>query len=147
MSDHRFVLPAIDEPGTTEAGIILLGLDVDRLLAGVGFARLADDSALVTQAVDQARHGVFAVDLAGLVEIGRARWLAVRSTLPSALRAGEPGALRREWERALDRVTDAVPDAGPASAGYLTACLLRRTEVDRFAERGEPDVLPEIPAR
>ena len=146
MSDNRFVLPGVDEPGTTEAGIILLGLDVDRLLAGVGFARLADDPALVTQAVDQARHGAFAVDLAGLVEIGRGRWLAVRSSLPES-RVGEQGALRREWERALDRVTDAIPDAGPASVGYLTACLLRRTEVDRFAERGEPDVLPEIPAR
>lgn len=146
MSDNRFVLPAVDEPAATEAGIILLGLDVDRLLAGVGFARLADDAALVTQAVDQARHGAFAIDLAGLVAIGRARWLAVRGTLPE-LRSGEAGALRREWERALDRVTDAVPDAGPASVGYLTACLLRRTEVDRFAERGEPDVLPEVPAR
>jgi hypothetical protein len=147
MSDHRFSLPAIDEPGSTEAGIILLGLDTDRLLAGLGLARLADDPALVTQAVDQARHGLFAVDLAGLVEIGRTRWLAVRGALPAPLRAGEPGALRREWERALDRVADAVPEAGPASAAYLTACLLRRTEVDRFAEEGEPDVLPEVPAR
>ncbi len=146
MSDHRFALPAIDEPGSTEAGIILLGLDTDRLLAGLGLARLADDPALVTQAVDQARHGLFAVDLAGLVATGRARWLAVRDTLP-ALRTGEPGALRREWERALDRVADAVPEAGPASAAYLTACLLRRTEVDRFADEGEPDILPEVPAR
>lgn len=147
MSDPRFVLPAIDEPAATEAGIIMLGLEADRLLAGLGFARLADDPALVTQAVDQARHGVFAVDLAGLVELGRARWLAVRGVLPAELRTGEPGALRREWARALDRVTDAVPEAGPASASYLTACLLRRAEIDRFAEKGEPDVLPEVPAR
>ncbi|SFW72415.1 DUF6187 family protein [Amycolatopsis australiensis] len=146
MSDNRFALPAVDEPGSTEAGIILLGLDVDRLLAGVGFARLADDPALVTQAVDQARHGVFAIDLPGLVRLGRERWLGVRCRLPAS-RTGEPGALRREWERARDRVADAVPEAGPASAGYLTACLLRRAEVDRFAEREEPHVLPEVPAR
>ncbi|MER6800196.1 DUF6187 family protein, partial [Amycolatopsis mediterranei] len=53
--DLRFVLPDVEAPAAVEAGVILLGLDADRLLAGLGLARLADDAALVTQVVDQAR--------------------------------------------------------------------------------------------
>ncbi|WP_410589832.1 DUF6187 family protein [Amycolatopsis sp. lyj-23] len=148
MSDTRFALPAIDDPGSTEVGVILLGLDAERLLAGVGFARLADDPALVTQAVDQARHGVAGFGLAGLVAAGCARWCAVRDAIGDAPGTSSPAALRGAWAEAAGRVATAVPEAGPASVAYLTACSLRRGEVDRLAGGdGEPDVVPEVPAR
>ncbi|EOD66939.1 hypothetical protein H480_19103, partial [Amycolatopsis vancoresmycina DSM 44592] len=56
-------------------------------------------------------------------------------------------ALRGAWVEAAARVAAAVPEAGPASIAYLTACSLRRGEVDRLADGdGEPDVPPEVPA-
>lgn len=79
--DLRFALASIDDPDGTEVGVILLGLDAERLLAGVGSARLADDdTALVTQAVDQARHEVAGPRYADLIAAGRARWRAVRAS-------------------------------------------------------------------
>jgi hypothetical protein len=145
VSDTRFVLPAIDDPGSTEVGIILLGLDAERLLAGVGFARIADDPALVTQAVDQARHEVAGFGFPGLVAAGCARWRAVREFVES--RSETSASPRRAWAEAAERVATAVPEAGPASVAYLTACSLRRGEVDRVADGdGEPDVVLEVPA-
>jgi hypothetical protein len=147
VSDSRFVLPAVDDPASTEVGVILLGLDAARLLAGVGFARLADDPALVTQAVDQARHGVAGFGFAGLIETGRARWRSVREALEGPPGAASPASLRRAWAEAAERVAAAVPEAGPASIAYLTACSLRRAEVDQLADGdGDPDVVLEVPA-
>ncbi|MEV7097692.1 DUF6187 family protein [Amycolatopsis sp. NPDC051045] len=147
MPDTRFALPAIDDPGSTEVGIILLGLDAERLLAGVGFARLADDPALVTQAVDQARHGVAGFGFPGLVAGGCARWRGVRDAVGDPPGTSSPAALRGAWVEAIERVAAAVPEAGPASIAYLTACSLRRGEVDRLADGdGEPDVVLEVPA-
>ncbi|WP_276204586.1 DUF6187 family protein [Amycolatopsis vancoresmycina] len=55
--------------------------------------------------------------------------------------------MRGAWVEAAARVAAAVPEAGPASIAYLTACSLRRGEVDRLADGdGEPDVPPEVPA-
>ncbi|MFG1645302.1 DUF6187 family protein [Amycolatopsis sp. NPDC049252] len=145
MPDTRFTLPPIDDPPSTEVGIILLGLDARRLLAGLGFARIADDPALVTQAVDLARHEVAGLGFADLVAAGRARWRAVRDLVES--RAETSASPRRAWAEAAERVTAAVPEAGPASVAYLTACSLRRGEVDRVADGdGESDVVPEVPA-
>ncbi|MEU4252162.1 DUF6187 family protein [Amycolatopsis sp. NPDC026612] len=145
--DTRFALPSIDAPDATEVGVILLGLDAERLLAGVGFARLADDPALVTQVVDQARHEVAGLGYAGLIAAGRARWRAVRAAAGSPPGTATPASPRRAWAETAEHVAAAVPDAGPASIAYLTACTLRRREVDRLAdEDGEPDVVLEVPA-
>ncbi|WP_255482083.1 DUF6187 family protein, partial [Amycolatopsis sp. SID8362] len=35
MEDTRFALPEVDAPAATEVGVILLGLEADRLLAGL----------------------------------------------------------------------------------------------------------------
>ncbi|MEQ0565872.1 DUF6187 family protein [Amycolatopsis sp. NEAU-NG30] len=149
--DSRFSLPEVDAPAATEAGVILLGLDADRLLAGLAVARLADDPALVTQVVDQARHGSAAFGLGGLLESGREHWLALRDRVGGPPSTSSPGSLRREWERRLELVAAAVPGAGAGTIAYLTACALRGTEIDQLAaataDGKEPsDVVPEVPA-
>jgi Family of unknown function (DUF6187) len=149
-ADSRFALPGVDAPAGTEVGVILLGLEADRLLAGLGLARLADDPALVTQAVDQARHGVAGFTLSGLVAGGAEHWRSLRRALEFPPRPN-PGSHRQEWTRAAERVAAALPDAGPATIAYLTACALRRGDVDELAdapiETEDPfDVLPEVPA-
>src|SRR5262249_11046326 len=46
LSDGVFSFPAVDDAPTTEVGVILMGLDAERLLAGLGTAALGDDPAL-----------------------------------------------------------------------------------------------------
>jgi len=145
--DSRFTLPEIDAPGATEAGVVLLGLDIDRLLAGLGFALLADDPALVTQAVDQARHGGFTAGLGELVAAGLVRWRVLRTQVDAVPGSPVTGALRRQWSSAEARVAAAVPGLGPAARAYLTACWIRRDDADRLADREDrSDVIPEVPA-
>jgi hypothetical protein len=134
-ADPRFVLPDVDAPASTEAGVILLGLDADRLLAGLGVARLADDAALVTQVVDQARHAAGGFGFAALVASGGEHWRSLRASVGEAPPTSSPGALRREWAAARARITAAVPDAGAATIAHLTACSLRRADVDPLADR------------
>lgn len=137
-ADTRFALPSVDDPASTEVGIILLGLDADRLLAGVGLAQLGDDPALVTLAVDQLRHGaMLGLGPESLVASGVRRWHQVRAVLAAVPPVAETGSLRVMWARTSALVTSAVADLGPASLAYLTACWLRRDDVDRRAEREE----------
>jgi len=121
--DSRFALPDLDASGSAEAGVILLGLDADRLLAGLGLARLADDPALVTQVVDQARHGGAGFDLAGLVTAGLRAWDALRPRLAAPPGATTPGSLRTEWARAEVRVAagDVHLDGAALGADYALA--------------------------
>jgi hypothetical protein len=134
MSDTLFTLPAVDDPASTEVGIILLGLDADRLLAGVGLAQLGDNPALVTLAVDQLRHGaMLELGPESLVSSGIRRWQQVRALLAAAPPVPQTGSLRLMWERTSAMLNSAVADLGPASLAYLTACWLRRDDVDRRA--------------
>jgi hypothetical protein len=138
LPDTVFALPGVDDPAGTEVGIILLGLDARRLVAGLGLAGLADDPALVTLAVDQLRHGAL-LDLGedSLVESGLARWRRVRPVLGAAGAVVASGALRVTWARAEQLVVGAVDGLGPASVAYLTACWLRRDDIDAIETQGE----------
>jgi hypothetical protein len=140
--DTRFTLPAVDDPPLTETGVILMGLDAERLLTGLGLASLADDPALVALAVDQLRHtGVQRLPVGALLTAGARCWLAASG----ALRAAEAGATlsgspRQAWGGALHLVqTAGPPEAGPATAAYLAACWLRRREVDGCAAAAARD--------
>lgn len=144
--DSPFLLPGVDDPAATEAGVILMGLEADRLLAGLGLAALADDPTMVTMVVDQARHGALrGITPEALVELGASRWQAVRGALDAA--AGPiatSAALRQLWVQATHAVDVAdTGDLGPASRAYLAACWLRRVEVDRHLEADRvPEVAP-----
>jgi hypothetical protein len=138
-------MPDVDAPASTEVGVIMMGLEADRLLAGLGFAALADDPTTVTLIVDQARHGALR-DLTSdaLVALGCDRWLALCPALDAVARPAS-AALRQLWAQALQAVE--VAETGPlspASRAYLAACWLRRYEVDKYveAQRAVPAVAP-----
>ncbi|HEX4705760.1 MAG TPA: DUF6187 family protein [Pseudonocardiaceae bacterium] len=141
MPDHdeldlAFTLPAVDHPASVEAGVILAGLDTERLLAGLGLASVADDPTLVTLLVDQIRHGGdgrFTIDAA--LGVGADRWRAVRPALvATGYGSSVSGSVRQAWERALLVVLAAdIGALGPASQAYLAACWLRRDGIDQLA--------------
>ncbi|EME51943.1 DUF6187 family protein [Amycolatopsis decaplanina] len=135
--DSRFTLPSIDDAPSTESGVILMGLDAERLLAGVGLARLADEPALVALAVDQARHDALDLGTDALIEAGILRWRAVRPLIEAGPEMTAVGSLRREWEHATARVAATVTGLGPASVACLAACWLRRDDIDDMAEFAE----------
>ena len=135
MSSTEFALPNVDDPAATEAGVILMGLEADRLLAGLGLASLADAPTTVTLVVDQARHGALrALSADALLALGCDRWRALRPEL-DRLAVPASAALRQLWAQALHAVEGAgLGGLGPASRSYLAACWLRRYEVDRVVE-------------
>ncbi|MFI5617938.1 DUF6187 family protein [Streptomyces sp. NPDC051567] len=144
--DTRFSLTSVDGPPLTETGVMLMGLDAERLLAGLGLAALTDDPALtgdpaqVALAVDRARHGVGPAVLADLVGSGAQRWCAVRPALAPADRtASAPAALRTAWDQVLRALAHRdIGAPGPATTAYLAACWLRHEEIDRWAGRPAP---------
>jgi Family of unknown function (DUF6187) len=136
-ADSVFSLPAVDDPPSTEAGVILLGLDAAHLLAGLAVASLADDPAAVTLLADQVWHrGVASFDAGQLEAAGAARWRAVREVLRAAVGPGTWTAPPRlAWAQAYTALARCdVGPLGPATAVYLTACLLRHAEMDRYCE-------------
>jgi hypothetical protein len=144
--DSPFTLPGVDDPAETETGVVLMGLEADRLLAGLGLAALADNPTMVTMVVDQARHGALrGITPEALVELGEHRWRAVRGALDEAAGTiAASAALRQLWVQATHAVDVAdTGDLGPASRAYLAACWLRRVEVDRHLEAARvPEVAP-----
>jgi hypothetical protein len=141
--DPRFALPSIDDPPALEAGVVLLGLDAERLLAGLGLAALADDPALVVLAVDRIRHDARGALSAGqLVALGARRWRKARDGLAAVGAPGPPaGSPRWAWVQAA-RVVQAAREREAAGAGlstacaaYLTACWIRRDEIDELASQ------------
>jgi hypothetical protein len=132
--DTEFALPSVDDAPSTETGVILMGLDVERLLAGLGFAMLADDAAMVALTVDRVQHGALRhITAEGLVEAGAGRWRALRPAIAgSALDPVASGSLRRSWEGATRVLTASLEGLGPASVAYVTACWFRREDVDEF---------------
>ncbi|MER6260728.1 DUF6187 family protein [Streptomyces sp900105245] len=135
--DTRFSLTPVDESGTTETGVLLMGLEAERLLAGLGLAALADDPAQVLIAVDRIRHGVRAtMTFEALVEAGAQRWRETRPALAAAVGpASPPAALRKALKDTLRMFAHCdLGDPGPATSAHLAACWLRRNEIDRLAQ-------------
>ena len=138
VADARFTPPRADDPPTAEAGVVLLGLDAEQLLAGLGLATLADDPALVALAVDRIRHDARGALTTGqLVALGARRWRKARDGLaaigaPSQL-TGSP---RWAWARAARLVRENPgPGLSAACAAYLTACWIRRDEIDELTSQ------------
>lgn len=135
LPDLRFAMPGVDDPVDTEVGVILLGLDADRLLAGLGMASMAEDPGRIAVAVDRIRHGRPGLDADGLVRAGAGYWRAMRPLLSAAYPApGFSASVRQSWTRAYRALdTPALGPIGLATRVYLTACWLRSTDVDALA--------------
>ena len=128
MSSPEFLLPGVDDPAGTEIGVILLGLDPGRLLAGLGLTVRTgeEDPGLVALAVDRARHGAGPVPYEVLLEAGARRWRAVRDAVPAdPVPDASP---RAGWDRTLREL--APYGGGPAGLAFLAACRMRRRAVD-----------------
>jgi Family of unknown function (DUF6187) len=141
--DTRFSLPGIDDPPSTEVGVILMGLDTERLVAGLGAAEPdEDDPAKLTLIADQLRHGVRPGLDAALAE-GALRWRWARAALARSDPTGPPStAIRSQWTYATRAVAAAPAGTlGLAALCFLAACWLRRADVDRYIE--ERNVLPD----
>lgn len=147
--DTRFALPAADDPASTEVGVMLLGLSADRLLAGLGLAGLGlvgpefvdqdssgdtgdtdEDPGMVALLVDHVLHGSGPVPMRDAVLAGARRWRAARNTMLIDERMTVSGAPRQAWEQTSRAMASDVR-TDPATHAYLTACWLRRDEVDR----------------
>ena len=136
--DTRFALTPVDGPAMTETGVMLMGLEAERLLAGLGMASLADDPAQVLLAVDRVRHGVrWSVSFEALVMAGAQRWREARPALAAAGGpASAPAALRKAWDETLRMFAYCdLGGPGPATTAHLAACWLRREEIDRFTRQ------------
>lgn len=133
-------LPALDATPDAEAGIVLIGLDADRLLAGLGLAVLADDAGRVAVTVDRLRHGT-PLGFAELVAHGAAHWRAVRPALAAACPDPRASAsVRQTWDGVARALGGSVlGGAGPATRVHLTACWVRRADVDLAARPARPD--------
>lgn len=136
--DTRFSLPAVGDPPSVETGVILMGQEAEALLAGLGATALAADPAAVALLVDQVRHaGTVALTLDRLVRLGVHHWRMEREMPGPAL--GNAAPLRQSWARAYHALSESrAGNGGPARLAYLTACWLRRGEVDRYAD-ARPD--------
>jgi hypothetical protein len=170
-ADPYLSLPAVDDPASVEVGVILMGLDAERLLTGLGMATLADDPAsveagvilmgldagttaftedptLITLMVDRLRHEVPpGLPIDAVIATGTRRWHSARIALRAVEHAGTSpsAAVRQAWANAARTVAAAdLGEPGPACRAYLTACWLRRSEVDRCME--ERRALPEVTA-
>lgn len=140
--DTRFGMPAVDQPALTEIGVILSGLDTDRLLAGLGVAAADNDPTAAVLRVDQLRHAD-ARGMADAVVAGARFWLAVRDALAAKDQVPSVSAsIRQAWDRALRTARAAEQDitepVGLAGRAYLAACWLRCAEVDRMARQQPP---------
>jgi hypothetical protein len=135
-ADTRFAMPALDQPPLTEIGVILSGLDIERLLAGLGAAGDVSDPTQVVLLVDRLRHGS-GDGMAAALSAGARRWLAMRPVLAAVDRVPSVSAsIRQAWQRALRTVLAADHEpVGPADRACLAACWLRCDEVDRVATR------------
>lgn len=141
--DTEFTMPDLDDPPETEAGVILMGLPAERLLAGLGLASIADDPVQVTLVVDQATHDALgSISPAALIDAGAARWHTVRGALEAVGRPASGASARKRWASAVDVLARAdLGELGPASRAYLAACWLRRGEIDAvLEERRVPEV-------
>lgn len=135
--------PSLDDPSAADAGVLLLGLDAERLLAGLGLAALADDLTLVTLAVDRIRQDPRGALTTGhLVALGARRWRRARDGLAAAGAADPPaGPPWRAWAQAC-RVVHAAREREPVSPGlsaacaaYLAACWIHRAAIDELASK------------
>ncbi|MFV2084759.1 DUF6187 family protein [Micromonospora sp. LOL_021] len=134
---NTFDLPDTDADLVAEAGLVLMGLDAQRLLAVLGTAAITAHPGASLLAVDTAWHqGDVRLPFPTVVAAGVAQWRRYRRALAAA-DDGVPrsGAPREAWARthatALDALGTATADTTSAA---LAVCWFRREEIDGFCD-------------
>ncbi|MDZ5444410.1 DUF6187 family protein [Micromonospora sp. 4G57] len=130
----EFDLPYLDADPISEAGLILLGLDAERILAMLGFATLTADPGAAVLVVDSALHnGEFRISFSAAVAAGGAEWRRHRPAFAAAdgnrFRSGSP---REAWAAMYDVARAAVAEnTSSTTVACLAACWFRREEIDQ----------------
>lgn len=127
-----FDLPYRDADPIAESGLILMGMDADRLLAILGLAGLTADPGSAVLAVDRFWHaGEIRMSFAEAVAAGAAQWRRYRDALAAEaggrFRSGGP---REAWASSYQVAGVVAGPAGPTVTACLAACWFRHEEMD-----------------
>jgi len=148
-TDLRFVLSDVDADPVCEAGMILLGLPPQLLLAGLGSCGSAADPGRIAMTVDRLRHASSATPgrpatsaMADAIAEGALRWRAARAALEIALPVlPASAAVRATFARCFEALGDMASPviAGQAERAYIAVCWMRCYDVDRCAHQAVVD--------
>ncbi|WP_433320058.1 DUF6187 family protein [Micromonospora chersina] len=128
-----FDLPYLDADPVSESGLILMGMDAERILAILGLAALTADPGSAVLVIDAAWHdGEIRISFPAAVAAGVREWRRHRPALAAAdgdqFRSGSP---REAWASAYQVAQGAVAaTAGTTVTACLAACWFRREEID-----------------
>ncbi len=127
-------LPYLDVEADSEVGVLLLGLDSERLLMGLGLAVMTaapEDVALLTDKLTH--HGRVTISAEDARARGKQAWRAAYKLLVAAGRGERrSGSPREAWAGAVATVSAVLGSpADPASCAYVAACWYRREEMVR----------------
>ncbi|MFJ2087087.1 DUF6187 family protein [Micromonospora chokoriensis] len=128
-----FDLPYLDADQVAEAGLILMGMDAERLLAILGLAGLTADPGSAVLAVDSLWHdGEIRMSFAEAMAAGARQWRRYRPALAAEdggrFRSGGP---REAWASSYEVAGAVVAGAaGPTVTACLAACWFRHEEID-----------------
>jgi diguanylate cyclase (GGDEF)-like protein len=115
----NFSFPFFSDRGALE-GVLILGLDLDRLAADLGRAKLPPSSSLAIFGPD----GRALVDLPGGTRIGG----SLPTQFQAAFRAKTPGILHTNWLDGSDRVVGFVPPAADPAMPFLVLVGIDRAQ-------------------
>jgi hypothetical protein len=122
----------VDASAEAEFGVVLMGMDVERVLLALGLAALYSEPADVLRAVDHLVHRDMMVTTAIQARAAAAVvWTKAAPLLPVTSSTTLSGSPREAWEFCL-RVVRSSLESWPSTLHlYLAVCWFRRAEVTR----------------
>jgi hypothetical protein len=133
VDQPEFRLPHVDASAEAELGVVLMGMDVERLILALGFEALFSEPASVLLTVDHLIHHELATITAAQARAAAAdAWKQASLRLPVIPHTNLSGNPREAWEHSLQAVRSALGEGRSATQYiYLAACWFRRSEVTR----------------
>lgn len=124
--ESSYILPFVDADSSTEAGLILLGIDIELLIAGLFLAGADSTVAQCFEAADVCRHrGSWnGVAFETMLSEGHRKYDQVRALVDQVLPLS--GSPRQAWEKCSEAVIRNLdPKLANSEVVFLTACLFR----------------------